>query len=124
MTDKKEELKQKAIETYVESEPTPENSMEIVKQIAEDIGVTPNAVRVWLTNAGVYVKKGVVFDGKKKTSSGNGTGRVSKESNINVLKENLTAAGFTPDDDICDKLTGKAAAYFAGVIGSLLKSSD
>jgi hypothetical protein len=37
--------------------PTPENSMEIVKAIAEEMGQSPNGVRMILTKAGVYVKK-------------------------------------------------------------------
>ena len=42
---------------YEEAEPTPETSMEIVKDIAEELDESPNGVRMILTKAGVYVKK-------------------------------------------------------------------
>ena len=52
-----DEKKAQAIEAYQDAEPTPETSMEIVKEIAEDLGESPNGVRMILTKAGVYVKK-------------------------------------------------------------------
>ena len=52
-----DETKQEAVDMYVEESPTPENSMEIVADIAEQLGQTPNGVRMILTKAGVYVKK-------------------------------------------------------------------
>jgi len=52
-----DELKSQVIEDYQGADPTPETSMEIVSDIAENIGQTPNGVRMILTKAGVYVKK-------------------------------------------------------------------
>ena len=49
--------KAEAIEAYQDADPTPETSMEIVKDIANDLGESPNGVRMILTKAGVYVKK-------------------------------------------------------------------
>ena len=46
-----------AISKYEEAEPTPENSMDIVSQIAEEMGESVNGVRMILSKAGVYVKK-------------------------------------------------------------------
>ena len=55
-----DETKQEAVDMYTSEEPTPENSMEIVADIAEQLGQTPNGVRMILTKAGVYVKKNPV----------------------------------------------------------------
>ena len=49
--------KAQAVEMYTEQEATPETSMEIVKDIADELGESPNGVRMILTKAGVYVKK-------------------------------------------------------------------
>ena len=39
-----DEKKQEAVEMYTAEEPTPENSMEIVKDIAEQLEESPNGV--------------------------------------------------------------------------------
>ena len=39
-----DESKQQAVEMYQEAEPTPETSMEIVKDIADELGESPNGV--------------------------------------------------------------------------------
>jgi hypothetical protein len=74
-----------------------------------------------LVNAQVYVKKDATSTSKEGTAkkiAGEGTKRVSKESQIAALKAAIVAKGATVDDDILDKLTGKAAAYFTTVLGS------
>ena len=52
-----DESKAQAVSMYEEADPTPETSMEIVKDIAEELDESPNGVRMILTKAGVYVKK-------------------------------------------------------------------
>ena len=66
-----DEAKAQAVEMYTAEEPTPENSMEIVKEIAAELGESPNGVRMILTRAGVYVKK---TPATKSTSGGGGGG--------------------------------------------------
>ena len=109
--------KAKAIATYKEGNPTPDNSTELVKQIAEDMEQSPNGVRRVLVDAGVYVKK-TVEDAKTKATTGDGAKapRVSKESSIADLKAAIEAKGAEADDDILSKLTGKAAVYFLKVL--------
>ena len=109
-----DELKAQVVEDYQGADPTPETSMEIVSDIAENIGQTPNGVRMILTKAGVYVKKTPVA-GK---ASGCGT-RVSKEGAQQELSSALSDAGIDVDDSIISKLTGKAAKYFAEAINKL-----
>jgi transposase-like protein len=113
-----DELKAKVIEMYEQAGPTPESSTEIIKDIAEEIEMSPNGVRMVLVQAGVYVKKDSSAGSAKttKTASGEGSKRVSKEDSIATLKAAIEAKGGPIDDDILSKLTGKAAVYFASVL--------
>ena len=110
-----DESKAEAVELYTSEDPTPETSMEIVKTIADTLGESPNGVRMILTKAGVYVKKAPATSSAKS----NGGGRVSKADSQQTLKDALSDAGQDIDGDIIDKLTGKAAVYFAGVINAI-----
>lgn len=116
------ELKEKVIAMYQEKQPTPENSTEIVKEIAEEIEQSTNGVRMVLIQSGVYVKKEVAASTGTTTktttgtkTAGTGTKRVSKEDSIAALKAKIEAAGKVVDDEILDKLTGKAAVYLASL---------
>tara|TARA_B000000532_G_scaffold142833_1_gene114720 strand:- start:2049 stop:2447 length:399 start_codon:yes stop_codon:yes gene_type:complete len=109
-----DEKKAEAIEAYQDAEPTPETSMEIVKEIADDLGESPNGVRMILTKAGVYVKKTPATANGGGTSSG-GT-RVSKQAAQDALIAAINDKGLSVDEDIISKLTGKAAQYFAGLL--------
>ena len=113
-----DELKAKVIEMYEGAGPTPETSTEIIKDIAEEIEMSPNGVRMVLVQAGVYVKKDSSAGSAKttKTASGEGSKRVSKEDSIASLRAAIEARGGPIDDDILGKLTGKAAVYFASVL--------
>ena len=112
-----DDKKAAVIAAYEEAEPTPENSMEIVKDIADEYEESPNGVRMILSKAGVYVKKTPAATGSG-TSSGGGS-RVSKAAAQEALVSALTDVGAEIDNDIVEKLTGKAAQYFAGVIGAI-----
>ncbi len=112
-----DELKEKVIEMYQAAEPTPETSTEIIKDIAEEIDMSPNGVRMVLVQAQVYVKKDPGA-GSKSTAKkeGEGTKRVSKESAIAELRAAIEGRGVAVDEDILSKLTGKAAVYFISVL--------
>ena len=119
MTQWTDELKAKVIEMYEGADPTPETSTEIIKDIADEIEASPNGVRMVLVQDGVYVKKEASSGSSKSggtKASGEGSKRVSKEAAINDLKEAIKAKGAALDDDILDKLTGKAAVYLLSVI--------
>lgn len=111
------ETKQQAIDAYLKAEPTPETSTEIIKEIAEDMEQSANGVRMILVQAEVYVKKEAVA-GKSTTTAKttDAPKRMSKEAAIGSLTDALKAAGGVVDQEILDKLTGKAALYFASVI--------
>ncbi len=118
-----DEKKQKAISLYKDGNPTPQNSAELVKQIADELEESPNGVRLILTGAGVYVKKEATTpakssEGKSEGKSSGGT-RVSKEAQHEALKEQLRRLGAEVDEDIISKLTGKAAAYFSALLAKL-----
>jgi len=114
-----DEEKQRAIEAYETAEPTPETSMEIVKEIAEEMGKTPNGVRMILTKAEVYIKKTPTKSEGGTSGSTSGGTRVSKEDAQSSLKAAISDVGQEVDDDIISKLTGKAAIYLAAVINAL-----
>ncbi len=111
-----DDKKAQAVSMYEEAEPTPENSMEIVKEIADELEESPNGVRMILTKAGVYVKKAAAASAPK---AGGGGTRVSKVAAAEALTAALTDAGQAVDEDIVNKLTGKAAQYFTGIITAL-----
>lgn len=116
-----DEKKAQAVEMYEAAEPTPENSMEIVKEIADELEESPNGVRMILTKAGVYVKKAAASGSaasSTKSSSGGGT-RVSKAAAVEALTAALSDAGQEVDEEIVGKLTGKAAQYFTTVINAI-----
>ena len=112
MSEWTDEKRAAVVKMYQEREPTPENSMDIVKEIAEEVGASANGVRMILSKEGVYVKKEATTSSSsaKKTT---GTTRVSKEDAQNRL---LAAIGEGADTDIVSKLTGKAALYFAELL--------
>ena len=113
-----DESKEQANEMYQDAEPTPETSMEIVKDIAEELGESPNGVRMILTKAGVYVRK---TPAAKSSGGSTGGGRVSVADAQDKLTSVLGDAGQEVDAAIISKLTGKAAVYFANVVESLNK---
>lgn len=110
-----DESKEQAVEMYTAEEPTPENSMEIVQMIAEELGESPNGVRMILTKAGVYVKKTPAV----KSSSGGGGGRVNVAAAQDGLVKAISDMGEEADSAIISKLTGKAAVYFTNLINKL-----
>lgn len=116
-----EEMKKQAIEAYKAGEPTPENSTELIKDIADDMEQSPNGLRMILVQAGVYVKKDVATPTDKKgttAKTGDKAPRVSKEDQIAALRVVIEAKGVAIDDEILSKLTGKAAAYFTEVLSA------
>ena len=111
-----DESKEQAVEMYTAEEPTPDNSMEIVKMVAEELGESPNGVRMILTKAGVYVKKTPAV---KSSGGGTGGGRVNVAQAQDDLVKAISDAGKDADTAIISKLTGKAAVYFATLINEL-----
>lgn len=118
-----DEKKAAVVKAYQKANATPETSMEIVKEIAEEFDESPNGVRMVLTKAGVYVKKtasaGTSSSSKKAASEG--STRVSKQGAQDALIAALTDAGQEIDEDVVSKLTGKAAQYFTNIITALNK---
>jgi transposase-like protein len=116
-----DETKAEVIAEYQDRGPTPENSMDIVKELAEETGQTPNGVRMILSKAGVYVKKAPAAKASSDGSGGDKPKRISKAEQIEKLNGVLTDAGIEIDSDIIEKLTGKAALYFFEVVSKITK---
>lgn len=110
--------KAEVVKRYEEANPTAENTMDIVTEIAEEFEKAPNGVRMILTKAGVYVKKTPSKSESKPKGESKGT-RVSKEDALSALTAAIEAAGVEPDEDVIKRLTGKAAMYFTDVIKKL-----
>ena len=119
-----DDKKAAVIAAYEEQNPTPENSMEIVKEIADEYEESPNGVRMILSKAGVYVKKTPATNGGSSSSTSTGGSRVSKAAAQESLVAALTDIGAEIDNDIVEKLTGKAAQYFAGVIAGVAETAQ
>ena len=119
-----DDKKAAVIAAYEEQNPTPENSMEIVKEIADEYEESPNGVRMILSKAGVYVKKTPASNGGSSKSTSTGGSRVSKAAAQEALVAALTDIGAEIDSDIVEKLTGKAAQYFAGVIAGVAETAQ
>ena len=109
-----QEKKDAVIAAYLEQNPTPENSIEIVKEIAEEYDESPNGVRMILSKAEVYVKKAPAAP--SNGSGGGGGTRVSKAAAQEALVTALTDMGAEVDEEIISKMTGKAAQYFTSVL--------
>lgn len=112
------ELKEQVLKMYKDAEPTPDTSVEIIKDIADEIEQSVNGVRMVLIQAGVYVKKDAATSKTTATKSGDAPKRVSKEAAIADLKEAIEKRGAEVDEDILSKLTGKAAVYFLSVLNA------
>lgn len=119
-----DELKEKVIKMYTDANPTAETSMDIVKDIADEIDKTVNGVRMILSKAEVYVKKTPANTSSDKKGAEDKPKRVSKADAISALSDAIEAAGMTPDSAIIDKLTGKAAVYFAELIKNIPTGDD
>ena len=118
MSEWTDELREEVIAAYEKAEPTPDNSVEIVKELAEEYDKTPNGIRMILTKAGVYVKKAAAEKSSSSSSKSSGSTRVSKADAIASLNSAIEASGQEPNEEIISKLTGKAAVYFAEVINN------
>jgi hypothetical protein len=107
------EKREQVIKMYEDAEPTSETSVEIVKQIAEELEESANGVRIILSKAEVYIKK---TPDSKSPSSGSTSKRVSKADQQESLIDAITDMGEQPDIEIINKLSGKAATYLAGIV--------
>mgnify|MGYP001206743775 CR=1 FL=1 len=116
-----DEKKAQAVKMYTEADPTPENSVEIVKEVAEALGETTNGVRMILSKAEVYVKQAASASKSSTTKdSEDKPKRVSKADSIQALSQLIESEGITPDAEILDKLTGKQAVYFTELLKKFL----
>jgi hypothetical protein len=93
-------------------------SVEVVKDLADEHGETPNGVRQMLSSAKVYIKAAAVKPKAAAASTGTAT-RVNKAEAIQTLRDLISQSTDSPDnldEDILCKMTGKAAQYFSGIL--------
>lgn len=109
-----DEKRAKAVQLYKQAEPTQETSTQIVSEIAEQLGESPNGVRAILVKQNVYIKKEPAPAAKSAGTTG--SKRVSKQDSQNALIAAIQAADKQVDESIISKLTGKAAVYFTSIL--------
>jgi hypothetical protein len=102
-----DELKQEVITAYTESNPTPENTTEIIEELATKHEKTVNGIRQILSKAEVYVSKTAATS--SGSASGTKTARKTKQESLDELSALLVEHGVEADSTIIDKMTGKAA---------------
>jgi hypothetical protein len=119
-----EEQKQEVIKMYTDAEPTAETSTEIIKDIAEQMEQSANGVRQILILAKVYVKKEPGAASSKPSKEGAASTRVSKDTLITNLKNVIKDMGGEVNDEILDKMTGKAAEYFTNILTNATEAQD
>lgn len=119
MADWNDENKAALVEAYEAANPTPDTSTEIVAELADEYDSTPNGVRAILVKAGVYVKKAPAAKGSSNSKTGEK--KESKADSLNRLNSIIEAQGLEPNDEIIGRLTGKAAAYFADTIKTIVE---
>ncbi len=112
-----DELKKEVISEYKARNPTPENTLEIIKELAEEYEKTPNGIRMILVKAQAYVKKANTTSESK--SSDGSSKRVNKAEALSTLKEKISSLDQDVDNDIIDRMTGKAAVYFTGILENI-----
>lgn len=118
--------KAKVVKMYLDRNPSPDTSIEIVKEIAEEVGETPNGVRMILSKAEAYIKStpNTSSTSGKSASTETKIPKVGKADKIARLSIAIQSAGMVPDNEILEKLTGKAADYFAQVVEALVKVAE
>lgn len=116
-----EELKEQVIKQYLDKNPTPETSVEIVQELADEHGFTTNGVRAILVRSGNYVSKAKTPASAGKEKKEGAAPRASKQAAVKELTDFLEEKELEVNDDIISKLTGKAAAYFAALLKQVAK---
>lgn len=115
-----DEDREKVKQMYLAKDPTPENSMEIVQEIAEEVKQSPNGVRSILSKMDIYVKVTPATNAATSGSTKLASKRVSKADQQQAMADAIESIGGVVDMEIISKLSGKAAQYVADqiVIGS------
>ena len=88
-----DEKREQAVEMYTKANPTPETSMESIKEIAEELQESPNGVRAIISKAGAYVKSTPAGKTAGATSKAAAGTRVSKAATHEALTAELTELG-------------------------------
>lgn len=119
-----DELKAKAVASYTAMEPTAVTTAECVKAVAEELGQSPNGVRMILSKAEVYVKSGKAVSTTATGAKPTGTKAPSKAQSVSDLLAAITDLGQEPDMEVIEKLTGKQAIYFTTILRAVEQTQE
>lgn len=127
-----DEKRAKAIEAYTTTMATEYDndearaaaSVEVVKEIAEDLGETANGVRLILSKAGVYIKGSSKSktDAKADAAAPKRIGKAESHAGLKTAIKAIDPDLLTEEgSELIDKMTAKAAAYFTEIVLALTK---
>jgi hypothetical protein len=109
-------------EAYLKNNPTPENTMEIVMELAEEFGKSANAIRLMLGKRGVYVKKAATKPAPKTTKkeggavvNSRGAAKSTVVQQVFNLAESKGVTDLTQED--LGKLTVKQLTFILNLVG-------
>ena len=109
-------LEYKARMAEFPEEERPDKTMDIVKELSNEYGLSVNGVRMLLMKASVYIKKAE----KAKVTASDKPKRMSKEAAHAALKDAIEAGGVEANMEVITKLSGVAAQYLASTIISII----
>ena len=118
-----DEQREEAKELYLNANPTPETTTEIVKDVAETMGQTANGVRMILNKMDDVYIKAASAKTPSKAGDSDKPKRVSKADSANALIKALEAEAVELSDDdlaVIGRMTGKATQLIASWVTTIV----
>ena len=122
-----DEQREEAKELYLNANPTPETTTEIVKDVAETMGQTANGVRMILNKMDDVYIKAASAKTPSKAGDSDKPKRVSKADSANALIKALEAEAVELSDDdlaVIGRLTGKATQLIASWVTTIVGEDE
>lgn len=122
-----DEQREEAKELYLNANPTPETTTEIVKDVAETMGQTANGVRMILNKMDDVYIKAASAKTPSKAGDSDKPKRVSKADSANALIKALEAEAVELSDDdlaVIGRMTGKATQLIASWVTTIVGEDE
>lgn len=122
-----DEQREEAKELYLNANPTPETTTEIVKDVAETMGQTANGVRMILNKMDDVYIKAASAKTPSKAGDSDKPKRVSKADSANALIKALESEAVELSDDdlaVIGRMTGKATQLIASWVTTIVGEDE
>ena len=122
-----DEQREEAKELYLNANPTPETTTEIVKDVAETMGQTANGVRMILNKMDDVYIKAASAKTPSKAGDSDKPKRVSKADSANALIKALEAEAVELSDDdlaVIGRSTGKMTILIKSWIDAIIGEDE